>query len=688
MARWAAAPLLMLAIAGTTGAQRGRDGKAQSAKGHFNSMSGSFGSEYVSERPVSKVVDLLKEIQVQLGAEQEEDQETYDKFACWCETNDKGKSKAIADGEQKIKNLNAEIESLTAKSGQLTTDVSNLEETIAKGQKALGEATAVRTKELAEFNQSDKDAIVAIKGLHGAVETLGKHNAGAAMTQEAMMQVQQVLSQHMGHRQLAHLGLAAKQRHVVAAFLQQPAGYSSYNSNSGEIFGVLASMKESFETNMANARTEEKQGAAEFAQLKKAKTEELAAATKQSDSKQNELAHADESNANAKIDLKDTTAQLEADRNFLADLKSRCATMDSEWAARQKMRQDETTAVSEAVKMLTEDDARDLMSKTTGASLLQASMRKSTKGRDAAYRVIRDAALKSEGSEKPKLMMLAASMKSDVFDKMKDNVDKMIAKLTQDGKDEIKHRDYCIEELHQIGLQTDDTYHTKSNLDTKHADLESEIKRLTDEMEAAKASNADMQIQMKKAGETRKEESHTFTSIIAEQRATVEILTKAVAHLQAFYNRKAALLQVSAGKGGQAPPSAFQPYVKAGGGGVVAMISAIIQDSQHCIKMSYAENQQSQLAYEEFMRDLNKDVHAARKQITDQTQEKAEADGDMARTKEDLLQNLKDLEAADSKSQATHIQCDFVLKNFELRQKNLSNEIDSLYEAKAMMSQA
>jgi len=683
--------VLLLALSGcSVQAQRGRDGKAQSGKGAFNSMAGSFGSEYVSERPVSKVVDLLKEIQVQLGKEQEEDQATYDQFACWCETNDKGKSKAIADGEQSIQNLKSMIESLTAKNSQLTTDIANLDETIAKGEKALDEATAVRTKELAEFNQGDKDAIVAIKGLHGAVQTLSSHNAGAALTQEAMLQLQQVLSQHMGHRQLAHLGLAAKQRHVVTSFLQQPTGASSYNSNSGEIFGVLAAMKESFETNMGNSRTEEKQGAAEFASLKKAKTEELAAATTQRDSKQAELANTDEANANSKIELKDTTAQLEADRDFLADLKSRCATMDKEWAARQKMRQDETTAVSEAIKILTADDARDIMSKTTGASasLLQASMQKRSKGRDAAYRVLRDAALQSAGAEKPKLMLLAASMKSDVFDKMKQNIDKMIAKLTKDGKDEIQFRDYCIEELHQIGLELDDTYHTKSNLDTKHADLESTIKRLTDDIEAAKASNAEMQIEMKKAGETRKEESDVFTNIIADQRATVDILSKAVSHLQAFYARKAALLQVSEGKAGQAPPPSFQPYVKAGGGGVVAMINGIIKDSKHCIKISYAENHQSQLAYEEFMRDMNKVVHAQLKQITDQTREKAEADGDMARTKEDLVQNLKDLEAADSKSQATHVSCDFVLKNFELRQKNLSNEIDALYEAKAMMSQA
>jgi len=517
------------------------------------------------------------------------------------------------------------------------------------------------------------------------VETLSKHNAGAALTQEAMLQVRQVLSKHMGHAQLRRFGLAPKQKHLVASFLQQPTGASSYNSNSGEIFGVLAAMKESFETNMASSRAEEKQAAAEFASLKQAKSEEIDAATDQHDSKETNLAKTDEGNANAKIDLKDTIAQLDADRIFLADLKSRCSAMDKEWAARQKIRQDESTAVSEAMKVLTDDDARDTLSKSTGAALVQASMQESShkSGIEKAMKVLRKAALKLN---KPNLMLLAASMQSGgVFDKMKANIQAMIAKLTKDGKDEVKFKDYCIEELHQNGVVSDDTYHTKANLDTKHADLESSIKMLTDAIEAAKAEIAGMQIEMKKASATREEQSKDFTGIIADQRSTMAILNKAVAHLEKFYARKAAAALLQSG---QAPPPTFQPYVKAGGGGVVAMIKAIIKDSAHCVKMAYADNMQSQMAYEEFMRDLNKSVHGLRKQINDQTNQLAEDNANLARTKADLAQNLKDLEAVDSKSKALHTECDFVLDNFKLRQQNLSNEIDALYEAIAMMSQA
>merc|ERR1719420_949078 len=48
----------------------------------------------------------------QMEKEAEEDESVYDTMACWCETNDKEKTKAIADAEAKIKDLTTTIEEL------------------------------------------------------------------------------------------------------------------------------------------------------------------------------------------------------------------------------------------------------------------------------------------------------------------------------------------------------------------------------------------------------------------------------------------------------------------------------------------------------------------------------------------------------------------------------------------------
>merc|ERR1719399_1767646 len=103
---------------------------------------------------------------------------------CWCETNDKGKTKAIADGESTIAQLTADIQSFTALSAKLTTEIANLESEVAANTDALEKATAVRKKELAEFNAEEKSSLGTIASLKGAIGKLAKHHDAAFLQQE------------------------------------------------------------------------------------------------------------------------------------------------------------------------------------------------------------------------------------------------------------------------------------------------------------------------------------------------------------------------------------------------------------------------------------------------------------------------------------------------------------------------
>merc|ERR1719265_2519402 len=130
----------------------------------------------------------------QLEKEGDEDEKLYEEMTCWCETNDKEKTKAIADAEAKIEELGVLIEELTARSGKLGTEIKNLEKEVAENQEALDKATEIRMKELAEFNDEEKDLMGSISALKGALETLKKHQ-GASLLQISNTQVQGV-----GHR--------------------------------------------------------------------------------------------------------------------------------------------------------------------------------------------------------------------------------------------------------------------------------------------------------------------------------------------------------------------------------------------------------------------------------------------------------------------------------------------------------
>ena len=74
---------------------------------------------------------------------------------------------------------------------------------------------------------------------------------------------------------------------------------------------------------MKEARNEEKAAVKAYNELKTAKDGEIKAATDQMDAKSAQAGDTVEKLAQAKTDLKDTQATLEADTEFLADLKTR-----------------------------------------------------------------------------------------------------------------------------------------------------------------------------------------------------------------------------------------------------------------------------------------------------------------------------------------------------------------------------
>jgi len=84
------------------------------------------------ERPVAKVVKLLGDMQEELAAEAKTDEETYDKQACWCQTNDATKTKAIADANQLTNELTATIEQHSGLGKKLRMDIATVQKEISK----------------------------------------------------------------------------------------------------------------------------------------------------------------------------------------------------------------------------------------------------------------------------------------------------------------------------------------------------------------------------------------------------------------------------------------------------------------------------------------------------------------------------------------------------------------------------
>merc|ERR1719159_1203499 len=111
-------------------------------------------------------------------------------------------------------------------------------------------------------------------------------------------------------------------------------------------------MKESFETNLENAQIQETASNKAFEDLKAAKTAEISATEASLTEKKGLLGEASFNKAKADKDEEDTQKILNADTEYLAMLKSTCATADSDYELRKKTRIEETTAVTKALGFL------------------------------------------------------------------------------------------------------------------------------------------------------------------------------------------------------------------------------------------------------------------------------------------------------------------------------------------------
>merc|ERR1719464_825803 len=505
----------------------------------------------------------------QLEKEAEEDEEIYDKLACWCKTNDGEKTKSIKDSEASINRLTVKIEELTATSARLATETKNHEGEVAGHQESLDKATALREKQLAEFNEEEKDLLESIAALKAAISVLSKHHGGALlqMPQSRLMGVAATVQHAMQrHGTLLKGIITPSQRRAAASFIQSPQDYfdakptfkQSYAPQSGEIFGILTQMLETFQANLSQSQKEEMANQKAYEDLKAAKEDEIKAGQAQIDKKTAELADTDEKNAQAKEDIEDTKKSLSADEEFLMMLKEKCSMTDKEGEERQKTRQLEMEAVSKALAVLSGDDAHDLFTRTFNPALVQAAA--TSKRRERASKLLSQVAKKLNS---PRLSALAYRVRLDAFTRVKKAIDDMIAQLMKEKADEIKHKDFCVDEFNTNQLQTEKKEREKADLIAKIEDLEMTIKSLADAIAKLKAEIAEMQLQMKRAGEDREKENKEFQTTVADQRETQRLLKAALTVLQDFYGKKAAFLQGRKQEpAGPPPPPGFEEYKK------------------------------------------------------------------------------------------------------------------------------
>merc|ERR1719321_681245 len=118
------------------------------------------------------------------------------------------------------------------------------------------------------------------------------------------------------------------------------------------------------------------------------------------------------------------------------------------------------------------------------------------------------------------------------------------------------------------------------------------------------------------------------------------------------------------------------------------MIEQIINDAKAMEADAIRSEKDAQTAYEEFTKETNASIEAATKDMINKTEEKAKAEADKVEAEKEKESTMLELEQVSNYNAELHQSCDFVMKNFEIRQTARGEEVEALKQAKAILSGA
>merc|ERR1719235_2970477 len=611
----------------------------------------------------------------------------YDKLSCWCKVNGDGKGTAVEIATSKISDLDSRIKALTAKSSELDEAIKKVEAEVSANMQALDSATSMREEALAKFRDDEKDMIVSITSLKNALVVLEKNLDTSFLQMSAKLRanVRDVITKSKADDILQQI-LNPTERDTLTAFMQGKAKAGS--PQGGEIMGILKQMKTEFESNLADMQSDEKKAVTEFAELKEAKTSEIAAGEEMAKEKTALLGKTKVQLAEAKEDLEDTTSAMEADQAFLVDLKERCSVSDAEWEERSKTRALEIAAVGETIKILTDDDAKDLMAGTL--AFLQLSSTRRTLSREDLNREQASRVLLKTGTKSGRkaLVQLSASVRLDAFKKVEAEITGMISDIEAESAGEVALKEKCKEEFHKNDMEVMEIDETIKDLTTKINDFASTIDTLEKEIAALKAEIVETTINVQRSNELRVKQNKEFQSAVADQRATQVILKKALDRLGDFYAEqfvqiKAKHMRTKQEPGAAAPPPPPSPtateYKSNGGAGsVMTMIEGIITDAKNMEREAIKDEQDAQAAYESFVKESFASIEAAQRAVTNKVEEKATAESAKTAAEGDKADAESTKEALAKTRGDLHSSCDYVMANFDARETARKPSISDL----------
>merc|ERR1719469_900936 len=310
-------------------------------------------------------------------------------------------------------------------------------------------------------------------------------------------------------------------------------------------------------------------------------------------------------------------------------------------------------------------------------------------------------------------------------------IDDMVTLLGKEQIEDDDKKEYCALEFDASDDRKKALERTISGEESSIANAKEAIATLTQEIAALNAGIQALDKAVAEATAQRKDENAEYKALVASDGAAQELLAFAKNRLNQFYNPKlykpppqvelsaedrvyssmggelttaapsgiagtgiAVLAQVSMHsqqKDAPAPPPAtWGAYATKSeeNTGVIGMIDLLIKDLQKEMTEAETQEKDSQVDYEQLMKDSAAKRTTDSKSLTEKRSSKADVESALQAHALARADGAKELMATAKYISALHAECDWLLQYFDARKEARAGETDSLTKAKAVLSGA
>jgi len=514
--------------------------------------------------PMQKVLQMVSKLQQEIIRDGQVQQHAYHEFSGMCEHRARELQREIHIASSELGDMKSTIDHATDDESESDSHIETITATLSMSEADLKAASLIRTKEFAEFQDSQKELLDTLSQMERAISILEKQKQGTSFAQVSS-QEQRTLALTQALSAIVDASfISSADASSLAAFTQTSedeadgdsqldaasesfAGGQIRGKGSDSILDTLAGLLEKAQASLQEVRIRESSANANFVRFKGSLERKLAVGTKELNDVKKEKAEAAQTRAQAEGDLEHVGKDHRQDEQALGGLHHECMTRASDFEEETKSRDAELKALAAAKKVLQEmSGSAELIAygNSTPISFLQ------TKGGYEIPPSMRAAKMVQQLGQRnnfPALVQTAHKMESvirssmvagiDPFEKVKAMLSDMLNSLVRQMQQEATHKVYCDKEMketkkHQTvkdsvaeRLQTKvDTQTSRSiNLNRQVAELQTEL------LENKKTKE--------ELGHMRQEEHAAFMKTKPELEMDLEGIKKAQRVLRDYYSQ-------------------------------------------------------------------------------------------------------------------------------------------------------